>query len=192
MIDRIAFLKSTLALMATVASPVPTATSSANPWDLCLESPSLPYDKPIDLKMAALDAPDFHLLDYRGKAVILNVFASWCGPCNVEQPFLVDIAARYADQGLAIVGINDRETDNVVRTYRTKYGIKYPLAMDRKGVFTYSMQVGSGGAERYLPTLVFITPDGYLYCYLNGDVGKDELEYRVKRFLAETPPTKKS
>lgn len=189
MIDRLSFIKATLAVVTAGASPAPAATTTPNPWDLCTTSPSLPYDRPIDLKMEVLDGKDFHLLDYRGKAVILNVFASWCGPCNREQPFFVDIATRYADRGLAVIGINDREPDNAVRKYRAKYGITYPLAMDRRGLFTYTMQVGKGGAQRYLPTSIFITPEGYLYCYLTGDVGKAELEYRVRKFLADAPPS---
>lgn len=184
--DRALFIQSVLAALA--ASPSPSA--SPLPWDICTKNPVLPYDHPLDLKMQTLDGPDFHLLSYRGSAVLLNIFASWCGPCNKEQPALVELAAQYAPQGLVTVGINDREPDDVVRHYRKKFNIGFPIAMDRTGVFTQALQAGSHrDIEKWIPTSLFITPQGYLYCYISESFSRDELDYRIKKFLADAPPT---
>lgn len=183
--DRVSFVQALLAVLA-----VPSPTPSENPWDLCTKNPVLPYDHPLDLKMQTLDGPDFHLLSYRGLAVMLNIFASWCPPCNKEQPAIVELAAEYAPQGLVTVGINDREPDDVVRHYRKKYGITYPIAMDRGGAFSQALQAGSHrDIERTIPTWLFVTPSGYLYCYASEEFARDELDYRIKKFLAFSPPT---
>ncbi|MGC2243535.1 MAG: TlpA disulfide reductase family protein [Candidatus Aquilonibacter sp.] len=194
--DREGFLSSILAVIGATATPTPKPTpapsSTLAPWDQCIESTALSYDRPIDIVMQTLDGPDFHLLKYRGQAVLLNIFATWCGPCKLEQPLIVDAADRYSAQGLAVIGINDRDPDDHVRAYRKKYGITYPIAMDRQGGFTRALELGHGAqrdASAYLPSKLFITPQGYLYCYLVGTVSRDELDYRVKKFLVEAPPT---
>lgn len=183
--DRATFVQ---AALAEVAAPSPTASN--NPWDMCSTNQVLPYDHPLDLKMETLDGPDFHLLDYRGRSVLLNIFATWCPPCNEEQPGVVELAARYASQGLVTVAINDREPDDVVRHYRKKYAITYPIAMDRTGGFTVALQAGTRrGMQLEYPTWLFVTPQGYLYCYFQDSLDRAELEYRIKKFLANAPPT---
>ncbi len=188
--DRATFVQ---AALAVAASPTPSPTPikiTGNPWNMCDKSAALPYDHPLDIKMQSLDGPDFHLMAYRGQAVLLNIFATWCGPCNHEQPAIVDLAARYAPQGLAVIGINDREEDNTVRAYRKKYSITYPIAMDRRGGFTRALQVGRrDDISESFPVSIFITPQGYLYCYLSGAMSHNELDYRIKKFLADAPPT---
>ncbi len=187
--DRATFVQTGLTvLVAGPSQPVVTVTS--NPWNMCETSSALPYDHPLDMQMQTLDGPEFHLLAYRGQAVLLNIFATWCGPCNHEQPAIVELATQYAPQGLAVIGINDREEDNVVRAYRKKYAITYPIAMDRRGGFTVALQIGRHEDIRTVfPVSLFITPQGYLYCYLTGSIGRAELDYRIKKFLADAPPT---
>ena len=187
--DRATFVQAGLAALVAGPSPQPAATLTGNPWNMCDESAALPYDHPLDLKMQVLDGPDFHLLAYRGRAVLLNIFATWCGPCNHEQPAIVDLAAQYAPQGLAVIGMNDREEDDAVRTYRKKYGITYPIAMDRRGGFTRALQAGRAtDISTVFPVSIFIEPHGYLYCYLTGMMSRGELDYRIKKFLDDAPP----
>jgi cytochrome c biogenesis protein CcmG/thiol:disulfide interchange protein DsbE len=140
--------------------------------------------------MDVLDGKEFRLRDYRGRAVILNIFATWCPPCKFEQSFLVDAAARYAAQGLAIVGINAAEADDTVRAYRKKYGIEFPIAMDRTGGFGRALEVGTNlTADELLPTSLFFTPAGYLYCEVQGAMNREELDHRIRTFLVNAPPT---
>ena len=165
-------------------SPSPSASTPANPWDECLESKALPYDRPLGLKLRALDGPDFDLMRYRGKAVLLNIFATWCGPCNKEMPALVAAAQTYASRGLQVVSIDAREPDDAVRAFRKKYGITTPIAMDQNGAFTRALEVGaqSPGQVEY-PVTLFITPAGYLYCVRDGGMDAEQLTYRIEHFL---------
>jgi thiol-disulfide isomerase/thioredoxin len=107
-----------LLLALSGASPTPSASPSTNPRDECLKSQALPYDHPLGLTLRALDGPDFDLVKYRGKAVLLNIFATWCGPCNKEMPALVEAAQAYSNRGLQVVSIDSRESDDAVRAFR--------------------------------------------------------------------------
>ncbi|HZV77292.1 MAG TPA: TlpA disulfide reductase family protein [Candidatus Babeliales bacterium] len=184
--DRLEFLSALAAALAGAApvpSPSPSPTTSSNPWDECTTSGALPYDRPIGLKMRVLDGPDFDLIKYRGQAVLLHIFATWCGPCNKEMPYVVEAAADYAPHGLAVIGIDSREQDNTVRAFRKRYGIAFPIAMDADGTFVQVLEVGMKHGTVNFPVTLFIDPDGYLYCDLVGGVSRGQLRYRIERFL---------
>jgi thiol-disulfide isomerase/thioredoxin len=139
--------------------------------------------------LRTLDGPDFDLLKYRGKAVLLNIFATWCGPCNKEMPALVEAAETYASRGLQVVSVDSRESDDAVRAFRKKYGITTPIAMDVSGGFTRALEVGAqSGASVEYPVTLFIDPNGYLYCVREGGMGDAQLTYRIEHFLTVSAP----
>jgi thiol-disulfide isomerase/thioredoxin len=173
--DRVSFL-------SMLGSALPTA--SANKWDECEKSVALPYDRPLGLTMRVLDGPDFTLLRYRGQAVLLHIFATWCGPCNREMPHIVEAAADYAARGLAVIGIDSREKDDTVRAFRKRYAIAFPIAMDADGSFVQVLEAGRTNVPINYPVSLFIDPTGYLYCDEVGGMGRDQLRYRLERFLA--------
>jgi thiol-disulfide isomerase/thioredoxin len=165
------------------AMPSPSPTTTPFPWDECDVNDALPYDRPLEFKMRTLDGPDFDLASYRGKALLLNIFATWCGPCYKEMPFVVEAASTYAARGFAVVGIDSEESDNAVRAFRKRFNITFPIAMDANGGFTRALEVGKSRADVLFPTSLFIDPGGYLWCMQQGGMGSDELNYRVERFL---------
>jgi peroxiredoxin len=187
-LDRGEFLKvATLLLASPLPSPSPTSPLT-NKWDECSKSLALPYDRPLGLEMRVLDGPDFDLVKYRGQAVLLHIFATWCGPCNKEMPNIVEAAADYGRRGLAVVGIDSREPDDVVRSFRKRYDITFPIAMDANGTFVRVLEVGKTDANITYPVTLFIDPNGYLYCDLEGSVGRSQLRYRIEHFLAVSAP----
>lgn len=151
--------------------------------------PGLPYDKTIGLKMRALDAPDFDLVKYRGYVVWINIFASWCPPCNHEQPDVVFIAERYYDRGLRVIGMNDEESDDTARAYRKKYQIRYPIAMDEDGGFTRALQVGKADRSLFLPAHLIFTPQGYLSYFHTGTFDIDNVTSRIEGLLTLVDPS---
>ena len=183
MFTRALFMKTAVSLLGATAAPSP------RPWDICLQNPTLPYDRPLAMKMRVLDGPDFDLIKYRGMATLLHIFASWCEPCAVEMPHIVDIATAYAARGLRVVGIDYRESDNTVRAYRKRFGIPFPIAMDEDGTFTEALEEGRRTTIE-LPASLYVTPDGYLYCYTQGSTKNPglELTYRIEKFLNQAPP----
>jgi len=184
--DRLGFLQSLAGFsVATVTgTPAPSPSPSSDSWDLCTVG-SLPYDKPLALKMRVLDGPDFDLLKYRGQPVMLNIFASWCPPCNEEMPLVVQAATKYAGKNLAIIGIDVDESDNTVRAFRKKFSIPFPIAMDERGGFAYALENGKASNQVTFPNTLFIRPDGYLYCFVNEMMTKDEFAYRTEAFLKD-------
>lgn len=70
------------------------------------------------------------LSDYKGKVVVLDFYATWCEPCRVETPYLVQLQRRYGDQGFQVIGLNVGGVDDrdQVPAYAKEFGIQYPLA----------------------------------------------------------------
>lgn len=69
------------------------------------------------------------LASHKGKAVMLNFFATWCPPCRMEIPDLVKIHEKYADKGVVIIGLSVDEDKNAVPGFLQKQGVKYPVYM---------------------------------------------------------------
>jgi thiol-disulfide isomerase/thioredoxin len=152
---------------------------------------ALPYDKTIGLKMRVLDGPDFDLVKYRGYVVWINVFATWCPPCNEEQPEIVRIAKRYYGRGLRVIAMDSQETDDAVRIYRKKYGIPYPIAMDVDGFFAQALQKGKKPGV-YFPAHLLITPQGYLSYFGVDEIDTDTITSRIEGLLTLVDPAPSS
>jgi peroxiredoxin len=102
-----------------------------------------------------LDGRPVQLADLRGKAVWINFWASWCPPCQSETPVLRDIADRYRDRGLAVVGISVQESSpSNVAAYAAKYQLGYTIAADSTGEVFRSYRLYA------LPTQFFLGPEG--------------------------------
>jgi len=114
---------------------------------------------------AGLRAPDFsgttvdgesvRISDYQGKIVLVNFFASWCGPCQAETPFLVE-AYQNNQEDVTIIGLNLQETPAAVSAYRDDFNVPYPLVLDPEGRFVEIYH------PRGLPTSWFIDRDGVI------------------------------
>jgi thiol-disulfide isomerase/thioredoxin len=133
---------------------------------------TIPEHKLVEWKIEVLDGPKFRLSAYRGKAVFVNVFATWCGPCRVEQPELVAFARAHPDETV-VIGVDVKEEDNDVRKYRKEFDIPYPIAMDR-----YDKRVRQIYREGRMvfPTTVVFRPDGTLACAWAGNVHRARFE----------------
>lgn len=78
-----------------------------------------------------LEGDRFRLADQRGQVVVVNVWATWCGPCRVELPGFVDVQRDLRDDGVRFVGIAvDREGASVVRPYAEAEGLNFPQIAD--------------------------------------------------------------
>jgi cytochrome c biogenesis protein CcmG/thiol:disulfide interchange protein DsbE len=113
-------------------------------------------------QLTDLDGTPIRLADLRGKAVWVNFWASWCPPCQQETPIIRELAERYRDAGLVVVGIAVQETEPAdIRAYAERYELDYLIGFDASGhVFRRYRVFG-------LPTQFFIRPNGVI-----GSVGK--------------------
>jgi cytochrome c biogenesis protein CcmG/thiol:disulfide interchange protein DsbE len=116
---------------------------------------SVPLQDGTTYQLTDLNGRPVRLADLRGKAVWINFWASWCPPCQSETPVIRDLAERYADRGLVVIGISVQETSQSdVQAYATRYQLGYTIAADLSGnIFRLYHPPG-------LPTQVFVGPEG--------------------------------
>lgn len=134
-----------------------------------------------DFTLTDLNGKPVKLSDYRGKAVLLNFWATWCPPCKAEMPWFVDLQKRYADQGLQVLGVSmdDGGPDEVVKFTR-EIGVNYPVVMGKEDV------ANMYGSVEFLPTTFFIDRNGKIVDRVFGIVERKEIEERVQKALAST------
>lgn len=120
-----------------------------------------------------LDTPDgrtLQLSDFRGQAVVLNFWATWCGPCRAEMPDLQAIHDAHADLGtLTVIGIDEMESAESVIDFANELDLTFPMALDRDGEL--AQVYGLIG----LPGTFFIDADGILRARVLGQLHGDLL-----------------
>lgn len=131
-------------------------------------------------RLTDLDGQPVRLADLRGRGVWLNFWASWCPPCQSETPILRDLAERYADEGLTVVGISVQETSEAdVRAYAERYQLGYTIAADVSGhIFRLYRPPG-------LPTQIFIGPDGAIRSIVLAPLSTTAAEAQIQAILPE-------
>jgi cytochrome c biogenesis protein CcmG/thiol:disulfide interchange protein DsbE len=83
----------------------------------------------FDFTMKDVDGNEVSLSAYKGKVVLLNFWATWCGPCKAEIPGFVRIQEKYRDQGLVIVGYSVDDTAEKAKAYAAEYKMNYPILL---------------------------------------------------------------
>jgi len=138
------------------------------------------HDAP-NFTLQNLDGKKVTLSDYRGKAVLINFWATWCAPCKIEMPWFVALHNQYAHEGFEILGVSEDDS-SVTRAQIAKFGqeekINYPLLMGSDAVSRKY-----GGVE-FLPTSYFVGRDGKVVAETAGLVPKAEVEANIKKALA--------
>jgi thiol-disulfide isomerase/thioredoxin len=124
------------------------------------------------------------LSDLRGKAVLLNFWATWCGPCKVEMPWLIELQNQFAGQGLQIVGVamDDASKDEIARFTRNM-GVNYPILIGKDSVGD------DYGGVPALPETFLIGRDGKFVDKIIGLRGKGDIEEAIKKALNTSPAT---
>ena len=133
-------------------------------------------------------APDFtlkdatgktvRLSDYRGKVVLLNFWATWCGPCKIEIPWFMEFEQKHKDQGFAVLGVSmDDDGWDAVKPFLERQRINYRVVMG-------TPEIGElyGGVES-LPTTFLIDREGRIAKVHIGLVGKREYQDDIDRLL---------
>ena len=133
-----------------------------------------------EVPLTDLDGKPIRLADLKGRAVWLNFWASWCPPCQAETPVLRDIADRYRDQGLEVVGISVQETSaEDVGAYADKYQLGYTIGADLTGDIFRRYRLWG------LPTSFFIGPDGAIRSIVLAPLNEEGAAAQVEAILPD-------
>jgi len=115
------------------------------------------FEEPAEPPEFTLETPDGEersLESFRGRLVLLNFWASWCGPCGVEKPSMVNLYSKLKDEGLTIIGINLQENASTAKSFMDKHDITYPVLLDKSG------NVAGKYGVRGIPTTYIIDQSG--------------------------------
>ena len=130
------------------------------------------------------------LADYKGKAVLINFWATWCGPCKIETPWLIELRQQYAADGFEILGISMDDVDSKDASKRAeekqqiaraaaRMRIPYPVLLDGGSLSaTYGELDG-------LPVSLFVDRNGVIVDVQNGLTSKSEIEEKLRRALGK-------
>jgi cytochrome c biogenesis protein CcmG/thiol:disulfide interchange protein DsbE len=131
-----------------------------------------------DFTLETLDGKSMSLSSLRGKAVLVNFWATWCGPCKIETPWLVELQKQYGEQGLQVVGVamDDSGKDEISR-FAQEMGMNYPVLMGKEAVGE------AYGGVPALPESFFVGRDGKIVDKILGLRDRQDIEDAVKKAL---------
>lgn len=163
--------------------------------------PATPGDVPqSQTLLVGKPAPDFVLEDlagktvalssFKGKPLLINFWATWCGPCKIETPWLVELQNEYASKGFEIIGISTEGDDlqpgdkeglardkAAVAKFVKEYHMQYPVLVNGD-----SLASAYGGLDA-MPTSVYVNPQGKVVAMQLGITSKEDMEVNIKKAL---------
>ncbi|MBI3943624.1 MAG: redoxin domain-containing protein [Chloroflexi bacterium] len=184
--------RSTTSQVPPVSQPVgPAITVPANPTPMPV-APSEPANTPEaesqptaphvglevgnlapDFELAGLDGKTHRLSEFRGRPVLLNFWATWCGPCQEEMPAISKKYEDYKDQDFIVLAIDVNESPDLARPYARRYNLPFLFLDDHDG------QVSNTYRIRGLPTSIFIDPDGIVQMRVLGSMSENRIQLGI-------------
>jgi peroxiredoxin len=123
-----------------------------------------------DFRLPTLGGDVRTLSSLRGKTVLLNFWASWCGPCRGETPDLQAFFERLgSNKNLVVVGVNQQETESDAKAFTEQFGVTYPILLDRSGSVAEVYHTGRG-----LPISMLVNPQGVIIRVFLGRLSADD------------------
>jgi len=155
---------------------VPTAVANkATPSDIKIGT-KIGFTAP-DFTLPTTGDKEFRLSDYRGKNVILNFWATWCGPCRFEVPSLKTLQDKYNDGRTAIVAVNSLDNPDSAASYAAANGLNFVIPLDPRGDVSTLYNI------RGMPTTYFINDKGIITSIKIGPfINMEEIEDRMGSF----------
>jgi len=133
-----------------------------------------------DFELPALNGKKLRLSDLRGKAVLLNFWATYCGPCKIEMPWFVELQKQYGPEGFQIIGVamDDASTEDIAK-FAKDMGVNYPILIGQESVGQ------SYGGVGVLPTTFFLDRDGKLIAREFGLQSRSVFVDHIKKALSQ-------
>lgn len=134
-------------------------------------------EKAPNFALTTLEGETVQLSDYRGKAVLLNFWGTWCEPCRTEMPALQIAYNEYKKQGFEVLAVNIAETDVAVSSFVQQYQLNFPVLMDRNREVTELYDIVP------IPSSFFIDKEGNISKIVEGPLNLDQLRLHILPIL---------
>jgi thiol-disulfide isomerase/thioredoxin len=133
-----------------------------------------------NFELTTIDGKKMKLSDLKGKAVVLDFWATWCVPCKIEMPWFVELQNQYGPEGLAVIGVAmDDSSNEEIAKFAKELGVNYPILRGKEAVGE------AYGGLPGLPTTFFIGRDGKIVDQDAGLVSRKVIEENIKLALAQ-------
>lgn len=162
--------KLTALVLALLLCLTLTACGDKETSEITSEPPSDPLagTRYTDFTGALLGGGEYTLSDHEGKVILLNFWATWCGPCVGEMPAFPRLIEKYGDD-LALVAVDLEEDDQTVADFMAKNGYEFPVVLDTDGA------IGALYPTDGIPYTIIIAPDGTISATSLGADGADAM-----------------
>lgn len=125
-----------------------------------------------NFSLETLQGERVQLKDYKGKGVFLNFWGTWCKPCETEMPYMENAYKVFKEQGVEILAVDIEEPNLIVKDFVDRFGLTFPVLMDRKGVVTELYGIGP------IPTTYLIDKNGKVLKKITGNMNQQSvIEY---------------
>jgi thiol-disulfide isomerase/thioredoxin len=133
--------------------------------------------KAAELNLKDINGQKVRLRDYRGKAVVLNFWATWCAPCKAELPMLVEAENEYKDRGVVFIGasLDDEKTRQLVPGFVKEHGVDFAVWVGANADDLDKLGMGEA-----VPATAFIDAEGHIIARVLGQIRKEELKERLE------------
>jgi peroxiredoxin len=168
-------LLAAVALLAlTMPVPEPTEAADASVCD--------PNAKPADFSVTIKDmhGKDVKLASYKGKVILFDFWATWCGPCKIEIPWFIEFYSKYQQQGLVVLGLSVDDPVSKLKPYAEQMKMNYPVLV---GDGRDDVKEKAFGPLWGLPTTFLISRDGKICKKHVGISTKERFEREIKALL---------
>jgi len=132
--------------------------------------------RPVGLTLKDVKGQKVSVRDYRGKIVVLNFWATWCGPCKAEMPIFVEAEKEYGPRGVVFIAVSldDRETRPKIPDFLTEHKIGFPVWVGASTMDLDDLKLGQA-----LPATAFLDQEGRVVARILGQVPREELKERL-------------
>ena len=147
------------------------------------EAPSVGFMAP-DFTLSTMGGESVTLSELRGQAVIINLWASWCGPCRAEMPAMQNVFDQYKEEGFTILAINASNQDSLAAAtaFVGEFNLTYPILLDVEGKVSKLYNLLA------LPTTYFVNKEGIIEeVVIGGPMAEALLRIRAEQLLRNSP-----
>jgi thiol-disulfide isomerase/thioredoxin len=163
-----------------LGQPQPAAVKTAAGTDEIVRAMGLtkaPFAQAPEFSLRDFNGSPVSLSAFRGSLVLLNFWATWCGPCRAEMPSFQALADKYGSQGFEVLAVNFAEQPDAVRAFVQQIGLKYRVGLDPSGAINRQYHVSG------YPTSYVIGRDGAILDRWSGPVNMDQFEKALQGWL---------